>query len=191
MNDEVRATALPGKAVMLRVELMAIKSESKFHGEIIRKFGRFSYWMNFWSGEKFDGGQTVNAAAPLEQMPLFVRAGSTVPLGPLVQFAGEKPADPLELRIYRGADGAFALYEDEGDNYNYEHGVHAIIPISWGEKSKTLTLGKRSGKFPGMLEQRKFRIVFVSPNHGIGGAVTENADAEVVYRGRALKISAK
>ena len=148
-------------------------------------------WVNFWSGEKFDGGQTVNAAAPLAQMPLFVRAGSIVPLGPLVQFAGEKPADPLELRVYRGADGAFTLYEDEGDNYNYERGVHATIPISWNEKSKTLTLGRRSGKFPGMLEQRKFRIVFVSPNHGIGGAVTENADVEVVYRGRALKISAK
>jgi len=147
-------------------------------------------WVNFWSGEKFDGGQTVNAAAPLEQVPLFVRAGSIVPLGPLVQFAGEKPADPLELRVYRGADGAFTLYEDEGDNYNYERGVHATIPISWGEKSKTLTLGRRSGKFPGMLEQRKFRIVFVSPNHGIGGAVTENADVEAVYRGRALKIPA-
>jgi alpha-D-xyloside xylohydrolase len=148
-------------------------------------------WVNFWSGEKFDGGQTVNAAAPLAQMPLFVRAGSIVPLGPLVQFAGEKPADPLELRVYRGADGAFTLYEDEGDNYNYERGVHATIPISWNEKSKTLTLGRRSGKFPGMLEQRKFRIVFVSPNHGIGGAVTENADVELVYRGRALKISAR
>jgi alpha-D-xyloside xylohydrolase len=147
-------------------------------------------WVNFWSGEKFDGGQTVNAAAPLEQMPLFVRAGSIVPLGPLVQFAGEKPADPMELRVYRGADGAFTLYEDEGDNYNYERGVHATIPVSWNEKSKTLALGRRSGKFPGMLEQRKFRIVFVSSNHGIGGAVTENADVEVVYRGRALKISA-
>ena len=147
-------------------------------------------WVNFWSGEKFDGGQTVNAAAPLEQMPLFVRAGSIVPLGPLVQFAGEKPADPLELRVYRGADGAFTLYEDEGDNYNYERGVHATIPISWDEKSNTLTLGKRSGKFPGMLKQRKFRLVFVSPDHGIGGAVTENADVEIVYRGRALKIAA-
>ncbi len=148
-------------------------------------------WVNFWSGEKFDGGQTVNAAAPLAQMPLFVRAGSIVPLGPPVQFAGEKPADPLELRVYRGADGAFTLYEDEGDNYNYERGVHAAIPISWNEKAKMLTLGKRSGKFPGMLKQRTFRIVFVSPGHGVGDAVTEKADVEVVYQGRALKISAR
>jgi len=148
-------------------------------------------WVNFWTGEKFDGGQTVNAAAPLEQLPLFVRAGSIVPLGPSVQYIGEKPADPIELSVYQGADGSFTLYEDEGDNYNYERGVHATIPISWDEKSKTLTLGKRSGKFPGMLKQRTFRIVFVSPNHGIGGAVTEKADAEVIYKGRALKISAK
>ena len=108
-----------------------------------------------------------------------------------MQYLGEKPADPIELRVYRGADGSFTLYEDEGDNYNYERGVHATIPILWDEKSKTLTLGQRSGKFPGMLKQRTFRIVFVSPNHGIGGAVTENADAEVIYQGRALKIPAK
>jgi alpha-D-xyloside xylohydrolase len=148
-------------------------------------------WMNFWSGEKFDGGQTVSTAAPLEQMPLFVRAGSIVPLGPSVQYIGEKPADPVELRVYRGADGTFTLYEDEGDNYNYECGVHATIPLTWNEKTQTLTIGKRSGKFPGMLKQRTFRVVFVSPNHGIGGAVTEKADAEVVYRGRALKVAAR
>jgi alpha-D-xyloside xylohydrolase len=148
-------------------------------------------WVNFWSGDNFDGGQTIAAAAPLEQMPLFVRAGSIVPLGPLVQFAGEKPADPLELRVYRGTDGTFTLYEDEGDNYNYERGVHATIPISWNEKSETLTIGKRKGKFPGMLEQREFRVVFVSPKHGIGRAATEKADAEVIYRGGVLKIAAR
>jgi alpha-D-xyloside xylohydrolase len=147
-------------------------------------------WFDFWTGQRFTGGQHIQTDAPLATLPLFVKAGSIIPLGPSVQYIGEKPADPIELRIYTGADGTFTLYEDEGDNYNYERGVHATIPISWDEKSKTLTLGRRSGKFPGMLEQRKFRIVFVSPHHGIGGAVTENADVEVVYRGRALKISA-
>jgi alpha-D-xyloside xylohydrolase len=124
-------------------------------------------------------------------MPLFVRAGSIVPFGPSVQYVGEKPANPLELRVYRGADGAFTLYEDEGDNYDYEHGVYSTIPMSWKEKAQTLTLGKRSGKFPGMLAQRTFRIVFVSPNHGVGGAETDQADAEVTYAGRALDISPK
>jgi len=147
-------------------------------------------WINFWSGEKSNGGQTITAAAPLEQMPLFVRAGSIVPIGPSVQFAGQKPTDPIELRVYRGADGAFTLYEDEGDNYNYERGVYATIPFSWNEKSQTITIGKREGKFPGMPAQRKFRIVFVSPSHGVGGGDTEKADAEVIYKGGVLKIPA-
>jgi alpha-D-xyloside xylohydrolase len=130
----------------------------------------------------------VNASAPLDQIPLFARAGSIVPLGPIVQFAGEKPADPLELRVYRGADGAFTLYEDEGDSYRYECGVHATIPISWNEEKQTLTIGKRTGKFPGMLEKRTIRVVFVSPNHGVGAAAEKKADAEIRYTGKAIKI---
>jgi alpha-D-xyloside xylohydrolase len=147
-------------------------------------------WFDFWTGEKLAGGQTVKVAAPLAQIPLHVRAGSIIPIGPTEEYTGEKPANPIELRIYPGADGAFTLYEDEGDNYNYERDVHATIPISWSEKNQTLTIGKRDGKFPGMLPQRKFRIVFVLPNHGVGGADTEKADVEVIYKGSALKISA-
>ena len=146
-------------------------------------------WFNFWTGQTNAGGQTISAAAAIDTMPIFVRAGSILPYGPDIQYAMQS-VDPMELRVYPGADGGFTLYEDEGDNYNYEHGVHATIPISWDEKSKTLTLGKRSGKFPGMLKQRTFRIVFVSPGHGVGGSVTEKADIEVIYTGRALKISA-
>jgi alpha-D-xyloside xylohydrolase len=148
-------------------------------------------WVNFWTGETFAGGRKIQTPAPLEQIPLFVRAGSIVPLGPSVQYAGEKPADPIELRVYRGADGAFTLYEDEGDNCNYERGKYATIPLTWNEKAQTLTIGQRTGKFPGMLKQRTFRIVFVSPGHGVGGAVTDTADGEVIYKGRELKISAE
>jgi len=145
-------------------------------------------WVNFWTGEKFAGGMTVNVSAPLEQIPLFARAGSIVPLGPVVQFAGEKAADPLELRVYRGAGGAFTLYEDEGDSYRYERGVHATIPISWNEQKQTLTIGKRAGKFPGMLEKRTIRVVFVSPNHGVGASAEPKADAEIQYTGKAVTI---
>jgi alpha-D-xyloside xylohydrolase len=147
--------------------------------------------VDFWSGEKFDGGQTIIAAAPLEQMPLFVRAGSIVPFGPPLQYANEKPADPIELRVYRGADGAFTLYEDEGDNYNYEHGAHSTIPISWNEKSATLTVGKRTGKFPGMLKTRTFRIVWVKPGRGIGAEATAQPAAEIHYTGKAVRVCSR
>ena len=144
-----------------------------------------------WSGEKLNGGQSVTASAPLEQIPLFVRAGAIVPMGPVVQFAGEKPTDPLELRVYRGADGGFTLYEDEGDSYRYERGVHATIPISWDEKKQTLTIGKRLGNFPGMLEKRTFRVVFVSANHGVGAVSEEKVDAEIQYTGKAVTVRPK
>ena len=117
-------------------------------------------------------------------MPLFVRAGSIVPLGPELQYAAEKPADPIELRVYRGADGVFTLYEDEGDSYRYEQGAYATIPISWNDKTHALTIGTRRGKFPGMLEQRTFRIVVVAP--GVGGrhrAVARSAGSPLQRRG--------
>ncbi len=122
-------------------------------------------------------------------MPLYVRAGSILPLGPDVEYAAEKPADPIELRVYRGANGAFTLYEDENDTYNYEKGVHATIPFSWDDATHTLTIGDRTGSFPGMLEKRTFRVVFVSENHGTGGALTENADKSVQYSGKKISVT--
>lgn len=145
-------------------------------------------WINFWTGENFGGGNSVETAAPLEQIPLFVRAGSILPIGPLVQYAGEKPADPLELRIYRGANGSFTLYEDEGDNYNYEHGAYSTIQCVWDDAKQALTIGNRSGKFPGMLNERTFRVVFVSPAHGIGAAMDEKPDAIIPYTGNAVTV---
>ena len=106
-------------------------------------------WMDFWTGETLAGGKTISANAPVNIMPLYVRAGSIVPLGPVLQYAAEKPEDPIELRVYRGADGKFVLYEDEGDNYNYEKGKHATIPIEWNDASQLLTIGKRFGSIRG------------------------------------------
>jgi alpha-D-xyloside xylohydrolase len=146
-------------------------------------------WVDFWSGETLTGGSTVTANAPINILPLYVRAGSIVPLGPLMQYAMEKPADPIELRVYRGADGEFMLYEDENDNYNYEKGAYATIPFAWNEAKQTLTIGKRSGKFPGMLKERTFRVVFVSSNHGAGMAAEEKADAIVRYTGKPRNVS--
>jgi alpha-D-xyloside xylohydrolase len=146
-------------------------------------------WYNFWTGATNSGGQTLNAPAPIETMPLFVRAGSVLPYGPDIQFATQS-VDPLEIRVYRGANGSFTLYEDENDNYNYETGSYATIPFTWNEATQTLTIGARQGSFPGMLSNRTFRIVWVSSGHGVGVANTTVADSVVVYNGTAVQIQA-
>ncbi len=145
-------------------------------------------WYDFWSGAFIKGGQAIDTPASLERLPLFVRAGAILPLGPELQFAAEKPADPLELRIYRGADGDFTLYEDENETYDYEKGAYATIGFHWGNAAQTLTIGERKGAFPGMLKDRTFRIVFVRENHGTGGAVTDVADKSVAYSGKAISV---
>ncbi len=108
-------------------------------------------------------------------------------MGPFLQYASEKPADPIELRVYPGANGKFTLYEDEGDSYRYEKGVHATIPIAWDEARKTLTIGARSGRFPGMLARRTFQIVWVRPGRGIG-LETATPDKTFPYTGHAVVI---
>jgi alpha-D-xyloside xylohydrolase len=145
-------------------------------------------WFDFWTGESAAGGRTISVAAPLERIPLQVRAGSILPLGPALQFTDEKPADPIELRIYPGAAADYTLYEDEGTNYAYEQGARATIPLHWDDGLQTLTLGSRTGAFPGMLEKRTFRVIWVRPKHGVGD--TENAapDAIVRYDGKAITV---
>ena len=116
-------------------------------------------WYDFWTGKQYKGGQDIQLTTTLAQVPMFVRAGSILPLGPEMQYVGEKAWDKLELRIYPGADGQFVLYEDEGDNYNYERGKYATIQLSWNNARHTLTIGARKGAFPGMLQQRQFVVV--------------------------------
>ncbi|MDF2542889.1 MAG: Alpha-glucosidase [Herbinix sp.] len=140
-------------------------------------------WINFWTGEVFlSNGETKTVAAPLKQIPLFVRGGSIVPMGPFIQYATEA-CDPMELRIYMGADGSFQLYEDEGDNYNYENGAFSNIPFTWNEKEHKLTIGDRTGSFDGMKNDRTFQIVFVQQNYGFGIDVSEEYQATVSYDG--------
>ena len=146
-------------------------------------------WVDFWTVKTLVGGQTVTANAPVNILPLFVKPGSIIPMGPFIQYSSEKPADPIEVRVYPGADGGFTLYEDEGDNYNYEIGKYATIPLEWNEAKQTLSIGKRSGSFPGMLKERTFRVVFVSSNHGAGIAAEEKADAVVHYTGKPRSVS--
>jgi alpha-D-xyloside xylohydrolase len=142
-------------------------------------------WYDFWTGERFSGGQVVEADAPYESLPLYVRAGSILPMGPELQYTDEKPADPLTLWVYTGADASFELYEDDGVSYGYERGAFATIPLLWDEGAGTLTLGERTGSFPGMLEQRTLRVVFVSPGSPVAHAPAPEAAAVVSYTGEA------
>ena len=116
-------------------------------------------WYDFWTNKQYKGGQTVTLETTIDRVPMFVRAGSILPLGPEMQWVGEKKWDNLELRIYPGADGIFMLYEDEGDNYSYEKGAYSVIQFSWNDKTHTLTIGDRQGSYPGMLQNRRFAVV--------------------------------
>ena len=116
-------------------------------------------WYDFWTNKTYKGGQTVTIETTLDRVPMFVRAGTILPLGPEMQYVGEKSWDNLELRLYPGADGSFTLYEDEGDSYNYERGVYATITFTWNDRARTLTIGQRQGEYPGMLATRQFTIV--------------------------------
>jgi alpha-D-xyloside xylohydrolase len=145
-------------------------------------------WYNFWSGEKLNGDQRILAQAPLDRIPLYIRAGAILPMGPEIEYAGEKPDAPIELRLYRGADGSFDLYEDQGDSYAYEKGARAITPFHWDDATGTLTLGTRQGSYPGMTVAHDFRVILVDGAHGIGAQVATSADKVIRYEGKELRV---
>lgn len=147
-------------------------------------------WYDFWTGKLIPGGQTIEAGAAIETLPLYIKAGSIVPMGPYLQYATEKVADPIELRVYTGADADFVLYEDENDTYNYSQGKYSTIAINWNEASKTLTIKDRKGEFPGMLKDRTFRVVWVTPKNGNGVEPDKTAET-VQYSGKEVAITKK
>ena len=138
-------------------------------------------WYDFWDHAKYTGGQSIEKPTPLDTIPLYVKAGSILPLGPDVQYATEKPWDDLEIRVFEGADGSFTLYEDENDNYNYEQGIFSTIVFTWDDSERTLTIGERQGSFPGMLNERKFHLVFVGPEE-VEKTVNYNGETTVISR---------
>jgi len=146
-------------------------------------------WYDFWTGKTYTGGQRVKFEAPIDKLPLLVKAGSIIPMGPFVEYSTQKPADPLEIRIYRGANGSFTLYEDENDNYNYEKGVYSTIAFDWDDASKTLTIGVRKGEFPGMLKTRTIKVILVNENHGNGVEIPASFDKEITYNGDEQKLN--
>jgi len=144
-------------------------------------------WFDFWTGKRFNGGQTIKADAPKDKIPLFVKAGSIIPMGKIIQYAGEKPADTIEIRVYKGADAKFELYEDEGDNYNYEKGKYTIIPFNWNEKRHSITISDRQGNYTGSLTKHIFNIVLVNENRGYG-TDAGSTGKEVSYTGAKIEI---
>ncbi|MBQ8422491.1 MAG: DUF5110 domain-containing protein [Bacteroidales bacterium] len=136
-------------------------------------------WYDFYNNEYVAGGQTLNVKAPYDRMPLYVRAGSIVPMGPEMQWSDEKPADVIDLYVYEGADGEFTLYEDENVNYNYEKGLCSMIDFTYDAQSGALKIGERRGEFPGMLKERVFNVIPVSKD-GVGKVQTVHYDGSAV-----------
>ena len=149
-----------------------------------------SSWYDFWSGNEVKGGKVISAAAPLETLPLYIRSGSIITMGPDIQYTREK-YDPIEIRVYPGSNGAFTLYQDEGDGYGYEKGFYATIPIQWNDATNTLIIGKRQGDFPGMPKELKFYIVRVKKDHGVSITTTSLPDKVVMYSGESISFNLK
>ncbi|SDH80580.1 alpha-D-xyloside xylohydrolase [Chryseobacterium taeanense] len=139
-----------------------------------------SDWFDFWTNEKYKGGQEIEKSVNLQSIPLYVKAGSIIPFGPDVQYATEKKWDNLTVKIYQGTDADFVLYEDEFDNYNYEKGDYTEIPFHWNEKSKTLTIDSRKGNFKGMIDKRNFNVMF-----------PDGQQKSVSYSGKKINVSFK
>jgi alpha-D-xyloside xylohydrolase len=140
-------------------------------------------WFDFWTGKTYQGGQKLKFDAPKDIIPLLVPTGSIIPMGPFVEYSTQKPADPLELRIYPGANGSFVLYEDENDNYNYEKGIYSTIAFEWNDATKELTIDTRKGTFPGMLEKRTIKVVLIKEGVGTGVEISKSFDKEIMYNG--------
>jgi alpha-D-xyloside xylohydrolase len=145
-------------------------------------------WYDIYSGKYIAGGQKLNVEAPYERMPLFVREGSILPVGPEIEYTAQKSDAPVNLFVYTGKDASFELYEDEGTNYDYEKGAFSVIPVSWNEADGELTIGKRNGEFEGMAKEQTFRVVFVSKTTPV--SIDEMVKSEELkYTGEELKVS--
>jgi alpha-D-xyloside xylohydrolase len=115
-------------------------------------------WFDFWNGKRHAGGRSVERSYVLDEFPLYVRAGAIVPIGPVIEYTGQSPDAPWEIRVYPGADGRFTLYEDDGETYRYERGECAMVALHWDDANRTLSIGTRKGSFPSMVARREYRV---------------------------------
>ncbi|HOK95866.1 MAG TPA: glycoside hydrolase family 31 protein [Anaerohalosphaeraceae bacterium] len=145
-------------------------------------------WYDFWTNEKLTGGKTAEKACPLNILPLYIRAGSIVPMGPVIQYATEKPDAPYEIRIYPGDDAKFTIYEDDNETYNYEKGEYATYDLVWNDAAKKLNIGARKGSFPGMVPTRQLKIVLAVSEENAGISDASRAVKSVVYTGQDIAL---
>jgi alpha-D-xyloside xylohydrolase len=175
-RDDAKALSLTDEYLFGKAFLVAPVFEA---GAVKRKVylpGRGA-WFEFWTGARAAGGQTVDADAPIDRMPVFVRAGSIVPLGPVKSYADAPSDEPLELRVYPGANGAFALYDDAGDGYGYERGEYSLVGLNWNDRSHSLSIAAREGSYR---SNPRLRIVCGS---------TQRVTRDVSYSGQAVQVS--
>jgi alpha-D-xyloside xylohydrolase len=146
-------------------------------------------WYDFWTGNKYKGGQTVNSAAPIDHIPVFVKSGAIVPVGPASSYASEKLSAAWDIRIYSGQNGQFTIYEDENDNYTYQKGQCSTYTLYWNDRKSELTISSRQGIFPEMVKQRKLNLILVGPENGNG--LTTAAGKLITYSGKRTIINFK
>jgi alpha-D-xyloside xylohydrolase len=144
-------------------------------------------WYDFWTHERFGGGKTVTRDVPLDVFPLYVRAGSIVPMGPVVQYATERPEAPYEIRIYPGANGKFTVYEDDNETYDYEKGRYATYDLVWDDAARSLTIGARKGAYPDLVKTRKLNLVVVGPGNATG-IEAASATKSITYSGKPVSV---
>lgn len=145
-------------------------------------------WYDFYTGKYTKGGQRITAEAPYERMPLYVKEGSIIPVGPELQYVSEKAADTITLIVYTGKNASLKLYDDENTNYNYEKGAFSHIPFTYNEAAKELIIRAREGNFTGMLKNRTFKIVWISPAMAKDFDMERRADKEVTYSGKQIAV---
>ncbi len=141
-------------------------------------------WFDFWTGQALQGGVHIQAEAGLDRIPVYVKAGTVLPVGPKVQYAMQQSSDPLKLFIYPGADGEFTLYEDEGENYNYGNDRYSEIRLKWNDAQRYLTIDNRKGDFKGMIPDREFELIVV--REGIGRLESKDAK-RIAYHGQRVQ----
>ncbi len=148
-------------------------------------------WYDFWTNKRYKGGQRVKRACPMDEFPIYVRAGSIVPFGPIIQYATEMPDGPYEIRIYPGANARFTIYEDDNETYDYENGRYAMFDLSWDDAKRTLGIGPRKGSFPGMITRRTLQIVVVAPGENAGVYRTPSDPKTIEYTGQPIEVTFK